>query len=606
MSKEVNARWKSLLVFLCVVLSFLYLLNVSWFRWGSLVIDTFRDMNVCDKLLSGNLIYRDIAYEYGFLPPLILSAVCRVFGLKIAAFAGTGIIISIMISFLLYKISRIIMDRIGSILVVLVYLFVIAFGLYDRNGIFNLIIPYSFASVMFIYFVLAALFFFLKYLLLGRFMFLLLWAVVQTLALLCRPDMAIATWICFAGSVGVLSYINVRRNKIREILSCVIILLFPVFASVAAYWLCFIITGGWEGFKLSCLKPVLLGMSKYLSSNMGMGADIGVDFKLMIESLVVHGLGVIVMGLGVILLARSLDKNKENTLQGVFLGVSAIFCSFLIIYKYLFTSVSWMQYKCIPVLLIVGLLFSAVRLVKNNASEKDMIPFVILSVALATIVRVIFISSPFSYSFCIIPALIYYYYFFLEVIPFYLNRLSLDFNTYLFKSLMVCIFLLLIGKYWNFSSNQYLQRNMKVVSDVGEMFCFQDPASLHTLEAVKYLIVETPPDAGVVVVPECMSVNFLSRRQSPLKYASFVPGLFTQYGDEVIVRDFNKARPGYVVLAGRVTAEHGSPFFGLTYGQKLYECILRDYRLVKQIGQYPFKADDFGIAIYQRIPCQVN
>jgi len=256
------------------------------------VIDTFRDMNVCDKLLSGYSLYKDVFYEYGFLPPFILKTLCYFFGLKIATFAGTGIGISLLISFLLYKISRTLMDRIGSTLVVLVYLFVIAFGLYDCNGIFNLIIPYSFASAMFICFVLAALYSFVNYILSRKLIFLCSWVLLQIMAFLCRPDMASAIWICFAGSLAIHCYFNIQRSETGRILSCTTMLLLPIFVSIVIYWLFFVVTGGWKDFELSCLQLVFSGVRKYLSSNMGMGSDTGNYLKLMIESVVVHGVGV--------------------------------------------------------------------------------------------------------------------------------------------------------------------------------------------------------------------------------------------------------------------------------------------------------------------------
>ena len=64
-------------IFFLVSASFLGLLAITWLKWGDVIIDTFRDLWVPLQMINGRALYKDIFYEYGFMPPYILAIIYR-------------------------------------------------------------------------------------------------------------------------------------------------------------------------------------------------------------------------------------------------------------------------------------------------------------------------------------------------------------------------------------------------------------------------------------------------------------------------------------------------------------------------------------------------
>ena len=61
-----------------------------------------------------------------------------------------------------------------------------------------------------------------------------------------------------------------------------------------------------------------------------------------------------------------------------------------------------------------------------------------------------------------------------------------------------------------------------------------------------------------------------------------------------------KAPPPYILFVNVDYSVHGARFFGKDYGKPVFEWVLGNYSLMKQIGPTPFTGQGFGVQIWKR------
>jgi hypothetical protein len=115
------------------------------------------------------------------------------------------------------------------------------------------------------------------------------------------------------------------------------------------------------------------------------------------------------------------------------------------------------------------------------------------------------------------------------------------------------------------------------------------------------------PGATFTVVPEGVSLNFLSRRRSSVRYVEFLPFEFTTFGERAILSEFKAHPPDYIVLTDRDVTEYGAGHFGVKgYGAEILHWIRQEYAPVVRIGPAPFSSPKFGMEILKRRPSSTS
>lgn len=102
---------------------------------------------------------------------------------------------------------------------------------------------------------------------------------------------------------------------------------------------------------------------------------------------------------------------------------------------------------------------------------------------------------------------------------------------------------------------------------------------------------ETPPGATLLVLPEGVMVNYLTRRINPTRHVNFMPTELVIFGEQAILKDFKRNPPDVVALVHRDTSEYGLPLFGTDYGRSLLKWARDEYRMVIRIGPEPLRPD---------------
>jgi signal transduction histidine kinase len=216
--------------------------------------------------------------------------------------------------------------------------------------------------------------------------------------------------------------------------------------------------------------------------------------------------------------------------------------------------------------------------------------------------RILFKIGPVSYGFVwAVTAVVIYYVFFFVVLPKLWSRTLQGFPMAMYSAILLVFFVLMAGGYLKRSSAANAQLTYRVLTGKGEIATWKDDISSKIIDAIRYLRTDTPANATVAVVPECHSINFFSDREDPLPFVSgYVPGVLEMFGEDDMISRFRKANVDYIVLVSRWTPEQGKSDFGIDYAVRLYEWMLKNYAVVKQIGPYPFTSSEFGIAILKK------
>ena len=131
------ARLSRLLILGVVVL----LAAATWATWGTVQIDSGREMYVPAELSQGKVLYRDLWYPYGPLAPYLNSLLFRLFGIHLNVLYAAGIVCTASILLMMHAIGSRFLPPAGALAVV---------GFASQvfqPSIFNYVLPYSSAAL---------------------------------------------------------------------------------------------------------------------------------------------------------------------------------------------------------------------------------------------------------------------------------------------------------------------------------------------------------------------------------------------------------------------------------------------------------------------------
>src|SRR3990172_11245366 len=137
-------RWAPPLV---VAAAFVHGLAVSWLKWGGLLVDTGRELQLPQRMLAGETLYSDLRYYYGPLSPYVNMLLYGTFGVRLEVLAWAGIASAALMCLGLYRLSRSFLNPWPSAVIAASFVYLCAFAhLIVSPPIFNFVLPYSYAS----------------------------------------------------------------------------------------------------------------------------------------------------------------------------------------------------------------------------------------------------------------------------------------------------------------------------------------------------------------------------------------------------------------------------------------------------------------------------
>jgi Dolichyl-phosphate-mannose-protein mannosyltransferase len=574
-----------------ILAAFFFLLSQTWLRWGNLVIDTGRELWLPAELLKGKILYKDIVSFYGFLPAYLIASFYKLFGVSINTLAYTGIALTLIVSFTVYRIARFFLDQGFSTLLVINFLFVFAFGHYATSGIFNFILPYTFASTFFMAFTALSLYFFLKLIFSENKKNLLIWSLFLTAAFLCRLESALAVWPGFLLSGFILA---VRQPK-AERLKLFVYLLLPLFLTVLCYGLFFMSTHTFSTFKETFMGSIKAVGNTPISKEWSGLDNIPSSLSKISTSFLLH----IAIFLGIAMSYRIASRSgNEDTASAQTIIPLLVTFLFVMVLKQFY--VYELQYRCLTLVLFCGTFVYFFQALNRTSTHRSLGLLTLFTISFLVTYRIFLAPSPYQYGFVLLTLpLICYYIFFTDLLKTALEE-RFKIPSGLLHAAIAGFLIFMIVPFWKHSSNMYASHDKVTATSRGDIYYYSNEQSDIFWKSVNYLKKNTPGNSAVVVFPEGVGINFFAGRATPLRHHSFMPHDIKLFGEEKILSEIKSAKIDYIVIISRDTGEFGPASFGVDYAKKIQKWIDDNYVPIKQFGAKPYKSTAAGTLILKR------
>ena len=151
----------------------------------------------------------------------------------------------------------------------------------------------------------------------------------------------------------------------------------------------------------------------------------------------------------------------------------------------------------------------------------------------------------------------------------------------------------------------YSMKNLTVGTGADRFTSFDaetEPVGIGVADALRLIDADVPDHATLVVLPEGIMLNYLSRRRSTVPYINFMPPELMAFGEPTIIAALQASPPDYIVVAHKDASEYGVGNFGTDprNGQRLMGWVNHNYRRQDTVLNEPFTSDRFGMVILRR------
>ncbi len=579
-------------------LSFVFLLVISWFKWGDAIVDTGRELYVPAQLAAGKVLYRDIFYLYGPLSPYVNAFLYKVFGVRILSLVLGGIAVTGCAAWLIYKISGIFLGIFHAGFIAMVFLFVFAFGYYRYFGIFNFIIPYSYGATQATLFALAFLYFMCGYWKGRRLRDALLAGCSVFLCMACRIEMGCVLMVAAGIGAVVLTWGGGRESSGSMPVVRPLILL-PLLLSGCLYGLFFMLAGSeiTHSNMMNIFRNNIDAGAAFMRATGGLDdvrGNLGAIGRALFSYAVLAGWFMLTGAL----IART-KKFGNVGFRRIFMGAVGLAGAAGVFFYMRHWFDASLQYRCMPLILLFMAGYSGVRFLYHGKEINGIRDLILFLVGFFMLLRILLAAEPSGYGFyLLVPGLFGYHIFFFKTLPGFIRNRTIRRTC---RMGFVFVLALFCFECFAHSYSKYAKRTLEVESPAGNLFFNNLPQEQSVADLVNFLSIGTSPDDGVVVFPEGLTVNVLARRNNPLYYYSYLPFEFKRAGiSDKIIRELIANKIPYIVLINRPLGEYGSKGFGIDYAQEVYGYIIKNYFPLTYYGPEPFKANDFGYILFKR------
>lgn len=238
---------------LAVLLCFILL---AWANWGKItdpIIDIGREIEIPARLVSGQVLYRDVATYYGPLAYYINALALLIFGHRLQVFFAVGLVLALAATILFYGLAKRLTNGRWAALSTGCMLIYCALG----PGIFNFILPYSSGSVYAIVLCLLAIAAVDRYGFTGKTIWLIIAAIACGFAGIAKQEYGIAVLVGVLVGINLCSAQNIRTRIRRSLVVLVV-------AGVCAFLPLTLLASqiSWEQLYLSLFPVSKLGTMK--------------------------------------------------------------------------------------------------------------------------------------------------------------------------------------------------------------------------------------------------------------------------------------------------------------------------------------------------------
>jgi len=603
---KITPNYKSfgrIAAFSFLILYFTGLSVWSWRKWPDILIDFGRELYTPWQISAGKVLYQDISHLFGPLSQYINACLFYIFGPSYLVIISVNMVVLALCLCLIYIVLLDITSDLTSLICCGLILSVFSFSQYVGIGNYNFISPYAheaahgtFLSVLMIHQ-------FWRFSKKNRHYNLILAGMSFGLICLTKIEILFSALIVAGFFFFLMWYIYKNAgDTIKSAGIFVVSSLFPIsifgayFLSVMPFETAF--TAVFNAFTTFYQNREIANNEFYMTV-------MGLDHPLQnILTMVVYSLIAMMAIIATLFLCHMLKKYK-NSLPAA--GILMLLLAVIISLSF-YVNLSEIG-RLLPLLTFAALFFLFYLFQKSMREEGNkainFIPIILWSVfALLFLLRMILNCRMFHYGFYLtLPAAVTI----VCVLTWYLPQwFDMRYSGGgIFKIVTVIVVIIISLKFITVSNAYYKAKTFSVGEGSDRIITYEpryDSRSLAFSQAIKWINANIKERETVIVLPEGVMINYLSRRVNPTPYINFMPPEMQIFGEDNMLDAIKNNSPDYFVIVSRDTKEYGYDYFGrdTKYGQKIMNWVNQRYHRVVLFGDEPLVRDGFGIKIMKR------
>ena len=556
----------------------------TWGTWPDPLTDAGRELYVPWRLALGERLYADIAYFNGPLSPYLNTLWFKLFGVGSRTLIVANIAIAALLLWLLFRLVREIADDVAAFVAGLVFVLVFAFGQYSSDiDNYNYVLPYSHEATHGLLLAVASLYFLSRYLRRNGKVELLTMAVTVGLVFLTKPEMFLAA--IAAVGFGLAADAWIRRLEIRAIISTGALFITAMIAPVLFAW----------GLLSLTMPPAVAGLGVLGGWPATLGGHVArLPFYREIMGLLDVRSSLLWLGLSGVVYAAfvggtcvlSMSASRWPRLPRILLNAAV---SLLVMGAGLWMATQFVDAgRPLPVVVAAIGIAAAIAPIRQRhdleLARVSILRIAVCVLALVMLLKIALYARTFHYGvFLAMPATLLAVTALVTWLPQWLRRRGWDREIARFAGVGFCVALIAVHLA---TTARQVALKREIIAAGADSFR-ADARAGHVNEMLRLIEHHVQPDQSIIVLPEGVMLNYLSRRRNPTPYVTFMPPELIMFGEGEMIAAFEARPPDFICLMQRDTSEYGYRGLGRGYGQHLYNWVLEHYRPIQQVGASP-------------------
>ncbi len=556
------------------------LLVWSWGRWPDVLVDFGRELYVPWRLREGEHLYADIAYFNGPLSPWLNAILFRVFGVSLRTLVIANTVVLVCVGVMIHLLLRVFGDRLTATAGSLVFLTMFAFGQFVYRGNYSFVAPYSHEATHGITLCAAALLLLWSHLRRGGSWSLLGVGLALGAVFLTKAEFVLALGPAVA--VGLLAHHGARGLARREAtrLAGVFLVGTLVFPAAALGLLLADLPPG------VALRGVLgswvylfvedLGQLKFYRDIMGTS-----DLPGSLTRIGAWSLRYLLVLAPAAAVAFGLRRMKSGRGWAV-VAMAPLAAGAVLIGREI---TDWQHLpSAFPVVLLAALCLGIVGIVGRRADPEQharrVFALACLTFALALLAKMIFNVRMVHYGFVLaLPATLAIVVILLEAVPERIEQRGGHGPAFRSATLGILAALMFVQLQ---TTQSWLSRRTVEIGSRSDAFLADDRDRPFAI-LLDRMEQRMQPGETLLVVPEGVMLNYLTRRPNPIPFVNFMPPELIMFGEDRIVKALEAHPPSWVVYVNRGVREYGYRLMGQDYGLAVMSWIQTHYLPVERV-----------------------
>ncbi|MCG3138713.1 MAG: hypothetical protein HJJLKODD_02581 [Phycisphaerae bacterium] len=599
--------WLRWLPLVCLSGWGLFLLAISWRRWPDLLIDYGRELYVPWQLSLGDVLYQDVAWIYGPFSPYFHALIFRIFGTGFTQLFITQILIVVLSTLLIYRLQRIWLDPAASTVGGMLFLGLFALNHHQAVGNYNFITPYSHNLTHGLVWSLLSLWCLYKYLHFNKTYHNLIAHFSAGMVYLCKLEVFFAILITILG-IWLMHLLLSRRTDRSTFTGLVIALsglLAPAIAGLFLLATQMSWSQAWHNLSFTSMAISHTGVVSAPFHQSMMGLDQPFRNLLIMLSVGTVELLFLLIFICVDLISRRINHRPVPHGFCLLIGASITLPGLYVIRSPLI----WQIMRPLPIFLLIllGLLMYRFHFHRTNTSERSKYAKSVLLTGLTMfsfllLGKIILRVVLYDYGFVLaLPAILLTWIILIAYLPRWFRQ-----HQFIPRATITAIctvMALIIAGHLSVSLRYWHQKSVPLLGTQDNIYINansnRDPILQHT---INYLNENLHAQDRLVVFPEGVMLNYLLRRASSIPYYNFDPSILAIYSEPVMLQALAQHPPEWIVINSRDSSEFKARYFGLDYGQSIYNWVCQHYSLRHQEGTWPPKDNQLSVQIYSYTP----